>query len=102
MRRAVSEYTVVGIRTTLPFFDGLLRHPDFVRGEYDTGFVARLLAEPPARGDGRPVEVAVAAAAIHAFREQRRRRAQAADGPSPGSAWRTAGLRELHASRLGS
>jgi acetyl-CoA carboxylase biotin carboxylase subunit len=95
MRRAVSEYTVLGIRTTLPFFDRLLGHPDFVRGEYDTGFVARLLAEPPPGGDERTVEVAVAAAAIHALREQRRRR-------SPGSAWRAAGARELHASRLGS
>jgi acetyl-CoA carboxylase biotin carboxylase subunit len=102
MRRAVSEYTVLGIRTTLPFFDRLLGHPDFVRGEYDTGFVARLLAEPPPGGDERTVEVAVAAAAIHALREQRRRRAPAADGPSPGSAWRAAGARELHASRLGS
>ena len=48
MRRAVAEYTVLGIHTTLPFFGRVLRHPDFVAGDYDTGFVARFLAEPPA------------------------------------------------------
>jgi acetyl-CoA carboxylase biotin carboxylase subunit len=103
MRRAVAEYTVLGIRTTLPFFDRLLRHPDFVRGDYDTGFVARLLEEPPpSGGDERPLDVALAAAAIHAFREQRRRRQQTTGAPLPGSAWRAAGLRDLHAGRLGS
>jgi len=101
MRRAVSEYTILGIRTTLPFFDRLLRHPDFVRGDYDTGLVARLLAEAPPP-DGRSLDVAVAAAAIHAFLERRRARLPEAGGPPPGSAWRAAGLLELHATRLGS
>jgi acetyl-CoA carboxylase biotin carboxylase subunit len=100
MQRAVSEYTVLGIRTTLPFFARLLGHPDFVRGDFDTGFAARLLAEP-AGVDGRPVDVAVAAAAIAAFRAQRERRARPVEGAAPGSAWRRAGLREQHASRLG-
>ena len=45
MRRAVSEYAVLGITTTLPFFDRVLRHPAFVSGDFDTGFVERHLAE---------------------------------------------------------
>ena len=32
LRRAVAEYRVLGIRTTLPFFERVLRHPDFLRG----------------------------------------------------------------------
>jgi acetyl-CoA carboxylase biotin carboxylase subunit len=100
MRRAVSEYTVLGIRTTLPFFGRLLRHPDFERGDYDTGFVARLLAEPAEEGP--PVDIAVAAAALFAFGARRAVRPVAPGGPVPGSAWRAAGLREMHASRLGS
>ena len=50
MRRAVAEYRVVGVRTTLPFFARALTHPDFVAGDVDTGFVERMLAT----GNGRP------------------------------------------------
>ncbi len=101
MRRAVSEYTVLGIRTTLPFFARLLRHPAFAAGDFDTSFVARLLDEPAA-ADERPLELAAAAAAIAAFRERRAARARPAGGTAPEGAWRRAGLRELHGSRLGS
>ena len=41
MRRALSEYVVTGIRTNLPFHERLFEHPEFVRGEYDTGFIDR-------------------------------------------------------------
>jgi acetyl-CoA carboxylase biotin carboxylase subunit len=87
MRRAVREYNVLGIKTTLPFFDRVLRNPDFVAGEIDTGFVERL---GRARGgeDERPWPVALAAAAIRAF-EQRRAVAPAASPAA--SAWRREG-----------
>jgi acetyl-CoA carboxylase biotin carboxylase subunit len=99
LRRALAEYTVLGVRTTLPFFERLLRHPEFERGAYDTGLVARVLAEAaPQRADS--AEIAAVAAAVHAFRERRRTRQQA-EVRSPLSAWRAAGLREQHAARLG-
>ena len=41
MRRALSEYVVTGIRTNLSFHDKLMRHPQFVAGCYDTGFIER-------------------------------------------------------------
>jgi acetyl-CoA carboxylase biotin carboxylase subunit len=43
MRRALSEYLVSGIKTTIPFQETIMRHPDFVAGKYDTSFVAKLL-----------------------------------------------------------
>ena len=43
-RRALAEYVVEGIRTNIPFHKALLAHEDFVRGEYDTRIVERLLA----------------------------------------------------------
>jgi len=87
LERALAEYTVLGIRTTLPFFRRLLRHPDFRAGRYDTGFVERLLAEPEPRD--RPWQVAVAAAAIHALEERRSARGSgAAAGDEGASAWR--------------
>jgi acetyl-CoA carboxylase biotin carboxylase subunit len=41
MRRAISEYVVAGIRTNLPFHERLFEHPEFVAGQYDTGFIDR-------------------------------------------------------------
>lgn len=43
MRWALDEYIVEGIRTTVPFHRGILRHPDFVSGDLDTGFLERYL-----------------------------------------------------------
>ncbi len=41
MQRALGEYVVTGIKTNLAFHQQLLAHPEFVRGEYDTGFIDR-------------------------------------------------------------
>ena len=75
MRRAVSEYKVVGIQTTLPFFDRVLRHPAFVSGDIDTSFVERLFAEEQeSTGSRGPSDesatIAIAAAAIRALRDR--------------------------------
>jgi acetyl-CoA carboxylase biotin carboxylase subunit len=54
MRRALDEYAVRGIETNLPFHRLCLRHPSFIEGEYDTGFIGREQARltPTASGDG--------------------------------------------------
>jgi acetyl-CoA carboxylase biotin carboxylase subunit len=44
-RRCLDEMVIEGIRTNIPFLRRIVNHPDFVRGDFDTGFVARLLAE---------------------------------------------------------
>jgi acetyl/propionyl-CoA carboxylase alpha subunit len=44
MSRALGEYHVLGIRTTLPFFVWLMRQPEYVQGRYDTTWLDRLLA----------------------------------------------------------
>ncbi|MES2572889.1 MAG: acetyl-CoA carboxylase biotin carboxylase subunit, partial [Verrucomicrobiota bacterium] len=43
MRRALGEYIVRGIKTTIPFQEAILRDPDFVRGKYDTSFVGKII-----------------------------------------------------------
>ncbi len=43
MRRALGEYQVGGIRTTIPFFLSVLDDEEFARGEIDTGYIARFL-----------------------------------------------------------
>jgi acetyl-CoA carboxylase biotin carboxylase subunit len=42
--RALGEFAVAGIRTSIPFHQQTLRHPDFLEGRYTTGFVESMLA----------------------------------------------------------
>jgi acetyl-CoA carboxylase biotin carboxylase subunit len=44
-RRCLDEMVIEGPRTNIPFLRRLVNHPDFIRGDFDTGFVARMLAE---------------------------------------------------------
>jgi propionyl-CoA carboxylase alpha chain len=39
MRRALREYEIAGVRTTIPFCLWVLNHPKFCAGEFDTHFV---------------------------------------------------------------
>ena len=71
MRRALSEYVVTGIRTNLAFHQKLVTHPDFIAGQYDTGFLERnkdtLLGYetvPESRQEAVAVAIAIAASRI--------------------------------------
>ncbi len=72
MLRALEEYRVDGIRTTIPFFRFLISHPDFRTANFDTGFIDTILPELDlehrAPGDDRR-DVALIAAAILAFED---------------------------------
>jgi acetyl-CoA carboxylase biotin carboxylase subunit len=48
MLRALDEFIVEGLRTTIPFHQQLLRDPRFVAGEFDTKFLERFELTPPA------------------------------------------------------
>lgn len=45
MLRALDELKVEGIKTSVPIQKKILRHPDFVAGKVDTGFIQRLLSQ---------------------------------------------------------
>jgi acetyl-CoA carboxylase biotin carboxylase subunit len=44
MARALSEYMISGIKTTIPFEQAILQDPNFRRGEYTTSFIEELLS----------------------------------------------------------
>ena len=44
MRRGLGDYYITGIKTTIPFQQAIMANPDFVRGEYNTGFVEKIIA----------------------------------------------------------
>jgi acetyl-CoA carboxylase biotin carboxylase subunit len=100
-RRAVREYRVEGISTTLPFFDRVLRDPHFQLGEIDVGYVDRHWkagvdgSQPPAL-ETEQGRVALVAAAVAAYRKQSPLRFDKRES----STWKQAGLREQLWSRL--
>jgi acetyl-CoA carboxylase biotin carboxylase subunit len=90
MRRALDEYRVGGIKTNLPFHRRLLRHPKFIAGEYDTGFIDRekaTLLAPYAATDAE-LETALIAAAIHTATAQPARPPSEGTSAAGASAWR--------------
>jgi len=44
MRRALDEYYITGIKTTVPFHAAMMRNGDFRDGNYDTGLIDRLMS----------------------------------------------------------
>jgi len=46
LRRALAEYVVGGIETTIPLHQRLVEEPDFRRGDYDIHWLERYLARP--------------------------------------------------------
>jgi len=44
MRRALDEYYITGIKTTVPFHAAVMRSGEFRAGKYDTGFVERFMS----------------------------------------------------------
>ncbi len=101
MRRALSEYVALGIRTNLPFHIALMREPDFVEGRYDTSFIAHhedALLTSGTTGDATEA-MFLGAAIVQALREEEsRRRAPATGAPAASNAmspWRLAARAKL-------
>jgi acetyl-CoA carboxylase biotin carboxylase subunit len=71
MRRALSEYEVRGIRTTIPFFQWILATGEFARAEFHTTYLDELLVqrkgEPFVRTPDTAEDVAVFATALRSW-----------------------------------
>jgi acetyl-CoA carboxylase biotin carboxylase subunit len=70
MQRALGEYVVSGIRTTVPFFTWLLRQPEFRSGTFHTTYLDELLkgraGRPFVEADDTVEELAAIAAVLQA------------------------------------
>ncbi len=75
LRRALDEYQVGGIKTTLPFFREIVRDQEFIAARLDTGFISRfnerrelVRSVPSTESEGpetRQLDIALIAAALH-------------------------------------
>ena len=73
MTRALEEYEVLGIKTTIPFFLWLMREPDYIAGRFDTTYLDRLLESRRGESfsaftDAEEQQIAIAAALDAWFR----------------------------------
>jgi acetyl-CoA carboxylase biotin carboxylase subunit len=72
LARALREYEVEGIRTTIPFFNWLLQEEDFLTARVDTTYLDRVLIERAGAGfsamDEAAADLAAIALAVHALR----------------------------------
>jgi acetyl-CoA carboxylase biotin carboxylase subunit len=102
LRRALAEFVVKGIKTSIPFHQRVVRHPVFIAGRYDTGFIDAHMGG----GKGAAVEegeetsearrVALMLAAIAAYRREKEQAARAQGAGKTGVAddpWKQAGRR---------
>jgi acetyl-CoA carboxylase biotin carboxylase subunit len=99
MRRALGEYVIAGIKTTLPFFAWLLDQPDFKAGRFHTTYLDEELKLRQGRPFAEPTpseeDLAVMAAALDAMLLQSQaagaRRSKSEDGLTSASAsrWRS-------------
>jgi acetyl-CoA carboxylase biotin carboxylase subunit len=103
MRRALTEYWIGGIKTSIPFHQGIMDSTEFIWGTFDTGFLSRRRIEPPrAQNDEFEKLMAVVAAMIaHDEGRQAIHIGQSTNGQtSHGSLWKQAGrLRVLGGGR---
>ncbi|HSF16590.1 MAG TPA: acetyl-CoA carboxylase biotin carboxylase subunit [Vicinamibacteria bacterium] len=93
-KRAIDEYRICGVRTTLPFFARILDDGRFAAGEMDVGFVDRhWIAEIASVRASEPevFAAALAAAAVHGHKS-RSQKSRSVQGDR--SAWKLVGLRE--------
>jgi acetyl-CoA carboxylase biotin carboxylase subunit len=71
MSRALSEYQVLGIRTTIPFFVWLMDQVDYRNGRYDTSWLDRVMADRNGVGfndlEGEEETLATIAASIDTY-----------------------------------
>lgn len=111
MRRALDEYSIVGVRTTLPFARWLIDHPRYIAGDFSTDFIAeewekrsRLPEVLADRQDGAttseisPEQVAAVVGALlmhEQIQDEQARRSPVHEQGDEKSRWRMAGRMEI-------
>jgi acetyl-CoA carboxylase biotin carboxylase subunit len=102
LRRALAEFLVKGIKTSIPFHQKVVRHPIFIAGRYDTSFIEAHMQGGKGGGGEEGEEAAEASrvaqmlAAIAAYRrekEQASRAVAASSGKAAEDPWKQAGRR---------
>ncbi len=73
MKRALSEYVVTGVKTTIPFHIRVMNNRHFIEGGFDTNFIDKVFFKEEQERKLAHGDVAVITAAIQVFLEERER-----------------------------
>ena len=95
MKRALKEFVVKGIKTTIPFHQKVMRNEDFIKGNISTEFIDKEVLVEPQKREGSK-EAALAAAAIKEFlreKELAKKLFEFKETCGYGSPWKEAGRR---------
>ncbi len=110
LRRALDEYKIVGVRTTLPFARWLTDQPRYIAGDMSTDFIAEewdtrkkdIVSDEQQTHEGNreltPSEVAAIAATLlmqNRMEEEKQRRQPASNGQGETNRWRDVGRKEV-------
>ena len=81
MKRALREYKIAGLKTTIPFFRAVMEDDEFVGGRLDTGFIERFFDRRPkdVSHDDETRDIGLIAAAL-AYQKKSRPKTVAAPG----------------------
>ncbi len=95
MRRALNEYRIGGIRTSIPFHQEVMDSTEFIWGTFDTGFIARRSMSRSNRPADDSERVVAVAAALIAHEEGRQAvhigHTEENHHTQPANAWKQAG-----------
>ena len=95
MERALKEFVIKGIKTSIPFHRQVMANEKFRAGDFDTSFIeTEILPNNPTSTpiDAEEREVGVMLAGVAAYRRDRERAARPESVRSPGvSGWKAAG-----------
>ncbi len=72
MKRALSEYVVTGVKTTIPFHIRVMNNRHFLEGNFDTNFIEKVFFQEEKQRELPHYEVAVIAAAIQLYLDERK------------------------------
>jgi propionyl-CoA carboxylase alpha chain len=87
MKRAISEYRISGVQTTLDFAEFVLNHKAFVHGDFDTHFVSKYFTEDSLQNEDSILESIAAAAVANVLQEKKSNQSVVTNGTS--SRWKS-------------
>jgi len=91
MKRALSEYKISGIKTTIPFHQTIMEDEAFVAGDLDTHFIEQRYKGSMIRSGESLKEIALIAAAIDTQERGKQKGAPVDEGGPRYSPWKIAG-----------
>ena len=94
MRRALNEYRIAGIKTSIPFHQEIMDSTEFIWGTFDTGFLSRrrISARPPQSIEHEQLAAVVAAMLAHEEgRQAVAHFGQSSNGDTQANDWKLSG-----------